>query len=105
MSGIKRKLKRNKIKRKIKETKKDLQQKIGLFGKLADQCLICSEPFDKKSREQVTTWTVVVKEKQEKVNLYCPECWGRANKIIEEIKNDIRISPKRGSKTPEESKS
>ena len=33
----------------------------------------------------VMSWSVVVQE--EKVRLYCPECWTRAQELIKEIKD------------------
>ena len=72
-----------------KKVKKDLAKKVALFGKLGDECLTCSKPFDKNDKEQVTSWSVVVREKEQKVNLYCPECWDKANKIIEEFKKHL----------------
>jgi len=59
--------------------------KVALFGKLGDECLVCEKPFDKKLKEHVSTWNVVVRKDQEKVNLYCPECWTKAKDIIEEF--------------------
>lgn len=38
--------------------------------------------FDKSDREMVNTWTVVVKEKEKRVNLYCPDCWTMAQKAV-----------------------
>ena len=38
--------------------------------------------FDKKDRSMVESWRVVVREKEKKVNLYCPECWDFAQKIV-----------------------
>ena len=67
--------------------KKDLNEKVGLFDKLQDQCLVCEKPFDKKSKEHAQTWFVTVREEQGVVNLYCPECWGTAQKVIEEFSN------------------
>ena len=32
------------------------------------------------------SWSVVVRQEEEKVNLYCPDCWGKAQEII----NDFR---------------
>ena len=72
---------------KAKQAKKDLKQKVGMFDKLEDECLVCEKPFDKKSKEDVTSWFVTVREKQGVVNLYCPECWGTAQKVIEEFNN------------------
>lgn len=83
MSTIKRKLKREKT----KEAKKELTKKLGLFNKLSNECLTCSEKFDKTNKEMVMTWSVVVHKTEETVRLYCPICWNRAKKLVEEIKN------------------
>ena len=81
MSSLSKKFRR----KKEKEAKKELQKKVGLFNKLEDHCLVCQKDFDKKNKDMVMTWSVVVKE--DKVRLYCPECWERAKKLIEEIKD------------------
>ena len=71
--------------KKEKEAQKELKKKVGLFNKLPDHCLVCQKDFDKKNKDMVMSWSVVVK--QEDVRLYCPECWDRAKKLIEEIKD------------------
>jgi formamidopyrimidine-DNA glycosylase len=71
MGKFNRKIKRQQK----KDAEKELKTKIGLFGQLDDHCLVCEKEFDKKN----------VKEKV--VRLYCPDCWTRANKLIEDIKN------------------
>mgnify|MGYP003137023224 FL=1 len=81
MANLSRKLRRNKE----NAAKKELQKKVGLFSKLDDHCLVCQKPFDKKNKDMVMSWSVVVKE--DKVRLYCPECWTRAQQLIEEIKD------------------
>ena len=81
MSNINRKLKRQQQ----KEAQKDLKEKIGLFNKLGEECLVCQKDFDKKNKEMVMTWSVIVKE--DTVRLYCPECWDRANNLIKEIED------------------
>ena len=76
-----------------KQAKKDgneeMSEKVALFGKLGDECLICDRPFDKKDKEMVMSWSVVVREKEDKVNLYCPDCWNGAVKLLGEIKKDL----------------
>jgi len=67
-----------------KDAQQELKEKVGLFNKLADHCLVCQKDFDKKNKEMVMTWSVVVKE--ETVRLYCPECWGKAVNLIKELK-------------------
>ena len=81
MSSLSKKSRR----KKEKEAKKELQKKVGLFNKLEDHCLVCQKDFDKQNRDMVMTCSVVVKE--DAVRLYCPECWDRAKKLIEEIKD------------------
>tara|TARA_R100000005_G_scaffold95775_1_gene78717 strand:- start:6019 stop:6297 length:279 start_codon:yes stop_codon:yes gene_type:complete len=78
MGSLSRKIARNKA----KQAKKDLKQKVGLFDKLEDECLVCEKPFDKKSKEDITSWFVTVREEQGVVNLYCPECWETAERAI-----------------------
>jgi len=82
MSSIKRTLNRRKNNKKKKLAEKEMATKIALFGKLPSNCLTCDKSFDKMDKEQVKSWSVVVRDKQEKVNLYCPSCWQRAMEII-----------------------
>ena len=81
MSSFKKKIKRQQK----KDVQKDLKEKVGLFNQLSDECLVCQKSFDKQNREMVMSWSVVVADK--KVRLYCPTCWERANKLVEEIKD------------------
>ena len=72
-----------------KQAKKDgnpeLEEKITLFGKLPDNCMVCEAEFDKKNKEMVQNWSVVVHDKKEQVRLYCPTCWDQAVKLVEEV--------------------
>ena len=78
MGSIKRKMARNKAKR----AKRDIKRHMHMFGKMGQECTSCETPYDKTSKEHAMTWRVVVREAEEKVNLYCPECWETANKVI-----------------------
>ena len=69
--------------------KPDLEKKVGLFDKLPKQCTNCDKPYDKKSKEMAMTWSVVVREQENKVNLYCPKCWDDAHKLIAEMKEKL----------------
>ena len=67
--------------RKLKKAKKqspDMEKKLGLFEKIPKNCLTCGKKFDRLNKEMVMSWSVVVREKQEKVRLYCPTCWDKA---------------------------
>jgi len=72
-----------------KDGNEELAEKVVLFGKLEDECLVCAKPFDKKDKEMVMSWSVVVREKEEKVNLYCPECWNGAIEMLQQAKEEI----------------
>jgi len=105
MGSLKRKMARGRAKREKKEFEKVMKQQLTMFDKLASECAACKEPFDKGSKEHAETWKVVVRKKEEVVRLYCPECWDKANKIIEEIQDDLRIQSERGVTGPDESES
>ena len=89
MSSIKRKLRRKKAHKGKKLAEKELATKIALFDKLPSSCLTCEKDFDKTNKEQVMSWNVVVRQEQEVVNLYCPECWENAIKIIKDFKEHL----------------
>ena len=90
MGSIKRKMARNAIK-KQKKAERQMSKKLMMFDMLEDACAACDKPFDKKSKEHATTWNVVVREQEKVVRLYCPECWDKANKLIKEIQDDLRV--------------
>ena len=49
-----------------------MAEKMLQFSRLPEQCSACDSAFDKKDREMVQTWKVLVR--QEVVRLFCPEC-------------------------------
>ena len=78
-----------KNKKKNKQTQKDIQEKMGLFDQLPSECLTCEEPFDRQNREQVMSWNVVVKRDPDVVRLYCPDCWAKAQTIVQDFKERL----------------
>ena len=68
----------------------DSETKIGLFNKLPNQCLTCQKPFDKKNKEMVMSWTVIVKEDKEEVRLYCPTCWEMAQSMVKNFAEHLK---------------
>lgn len=83
--GASRKIKRSKQ----KQSKKDVKRTLNLFDKIPDHCLTCFEPYDRSNKEQAQTWNVVVREKENKVNLYCPTCWESATKFLKELQEEV----------------
>jgi len=84
-----RKQRRAAAKQAKKGGNEDMIEKVALFGKLGNECLVCNKPFDKKDKEMVMSWNVVVREKEDMVNLYCPECWTGALDLLKEIKSEL----------------
>ena len=76
--------------KKDKKAEKELKKKLGLFDQLPDECLTCEEPFDKKNREQVMSWSVVVRRDPDTVRLYCPDCWSKAQQIVKDFEERIK---------------
>lgn len=63
----------------------DFSSKMGLFDLIPEDCMICHKRFDKTSKEMAMTWSVVVREKEKKVRVYCPDCWSKAQNLLEEL--------------------
>ena len=87
-----REQRRSAAKQMKKDGTEEVAEKVALFGKLEDECLVCEEPFDKKNKEMVMSWNVVVREKEGKVNLYCPTCWERAQSVIEQARKMVEAN-------------
>ena len=66
----------------------ELDQKLGMFDELPDHCLSCLKDFDKKNKAMVMSWSVVVREQEGIVRLYCPDCWQKAIDVVEALKNE-----------------
>ncbi len=62
-----------------------MTDKVHMFGKLPKECSACQKPFDKKSRDMVFSWKVVVMG--ERVSLFCPECIKTTQEVIKENNN------------------
>jgi hypothetical protein len=87
--SLERKLRRKKAHQAKKDAEQDIATKITLFGKLGDKCLTCEKRFDKMNKEQVQAWSVVVRDEEEIVRLYCPECWDKAVEIVQNFKEHL----------------
>tara|TARA_Y100000310_G_C20445940_1_gene698416 strand:- start:377 stop:637 length:261 start_codon:yes stop_codon:yes gene_type:complete len=67
---------------------KDLEEKLSLVSSLEDMCRACHEPFDKTNIEMISEWMIVVREENKETHLYCPECWNKAMKIVQEASSE-----------------
>ena len=76
--------------KKAKHAGSEVEQKMALFGRMPDNCNVCQGPFDKKNKEMVMSWHVIVREKQEKVNLYCPTCWTKGVSFMKMMQGNLK---------------
>ena len=76
---------RRKMAKENKESTQTIEGQLSLFEKLPDHCLTCNKHFDKRNKSATMTWNVVVRNDQEQVNLYCPDCWKKAKLFIKEL--------------------
>jgi len=83
MSNLLKKIERKKEVEEKKDTEKKMAKQLNMFDRIPDKCDVCSEPFDRKSKEMAQTWTVVVRSEQNLVRLFCPSCIDRVKEVIE----------------------
>lgn len=84
-----RKQRRAMKKKANKQNTNAVAEKMIMFDKLPDKCTACDKPYDKKDKQMATTWSVVVREQQDVVRLYCPSCWQMANDAIKTLKMEV----------------
>jgi len=78
-----RKQRRASAKVEKKHGNQDLADKMGIYTKLPEFCMMCEKEFNKQDREMLATWNVVVREQEKIVRLYCPDCWTAAQRVVE----------------------
>ncbi len=73
---------RRELKKKGGDTKevKTLNEKISQIFSMPQECSACKTPFEKKNKDMVTTWSVVVRG--ETVRLFCPACIGKTQRAL-----------------------
>ena len=78
MGSIERSIRRKQEKAKLKASRKEMKEKMGLNSLLPEECLSCLTPFDKSDKQMIDEWYMVVRRHPDSVNLYCPTCWQHA---------------------------
>ena len=69
------------------ESQDKMATQIAQFGKLPQACDACQKEFDKKNKEMVQSWSVVVK--QEVVRLFCTECINKTKEVLNASNKNI----------------
>ena len=73
-----------------KDASENLAEKFSQFSKLPESCSACQEQFDKKDKDMVQSWSVVVK--QEVVRLFCPDCINKTKESIDAYRETVEGS-------------
>ena len=71
-----------------KSGNKDLEEKLHLYSKLPQECRMCESLFDKDNVKMLSEWMVVVRKREDSMNLYCPPCWKKAKQIASQMQED-----------------
>jgi predicted RNA-binding Zn-ribbon protein involved in translation (DUF1610 family) len=79
---LKREAKKKKDKAAAQQMQNKLKSQMNMFDRLPKECTSCSKDFP-KTREAHLTWRVVVRNKEQLVRLFCPECQQKALKLVE----------------------
>jgi ribosomal protein L44E len=69
-----------------KSKNKDFEEAIEVLSKMDNECKVCKTKFDRSNFKMLSEWMVVVEENEEKVKLYCPECWNKVKTSVEFLK-------------------
>tara|TARA_B100001094_G_scaffold185729_1_gene179925 strand:- start:5495 stop:5779 length:285 start_codon:yes stop_codon:yes gene_type:complete len=69
------------------EAQEKMADHVAQFGKLPESCSACNKEFDKKDKDMVQSWNVLVK--QEIVRLFCPECIEKTREVLNERSETI----------------
>ena len=80
MGSLEKKLARKQDKE-TRKLEKKLAKKLNMFDSLPENCLTCNKGYNKTDKGQAMTWKVVVNPNASR--LYCPECWAKAESVIE----------------------
>tara|TARA_R110002020_G_scaffold336634_2_gene552068 strand:- start:311 stop:580 length:270 start_codon:yes stop_codon:yes gene_type:complete len=67
-----------------------MANQVAQFGKLPQACDACQKDFDKKNKDMVQSWSVVVK--QEVVRLFCPDCIEKTQEVLNGSTPNINAS-------------
>ena len=84
---IKRAAKKKKAKSAAQESQAKLKKQMNMFDRLPETCSACAKVFP-KTREAHMTWKVTVRNKEQQVRLFCPDCLEKAKQLVEGEENE-----------------
>ncbi len=79
---LKRAAKKKKDKAVAQDTANKMKKQLNMFDRMPESCSACKKKFP-KTREAHMSWQVVVRNEQQQVRLFCPECQNKARQVME----------------------
>ena len=79
---LKREAKKKKDKALTQEVQNKLNERMSMFNRRPDECSACNKEFP-MTREAHMSWQVVVRNKEQLVRLFCPDCQEKARELVE----------------------
>ena len=79
---IKRNKKKKKEKKQAQEQDQRMRKQMNMFDRMPDSCSACNREFP-KTREAHAAWRVTVRNKEQQVRLFCPDCLEKAKELVE----------------------
>jgi hypothetical protein len=78
---LKRTAKKKKGKAQAQQQEEHLNKQMNMFDRLPEKCSACAKKFP-KTREAHMTWRVTVRNKEQQVRLFCPDCLNKAKELV-----------------------
>ena len=79
---LKRAAKKKKDKAQAQQQQEKLSKQMNMFDRLPEACSACGKEFP-KTREAHMSWRVTVRNKEQQVRLFCPNCQDKVKTIME----------------------
>ena len=79
---LKRAAKKKKDKAQVQHLQEQLAKQMNMFDRLPEACDACGKEFP-KTREAHMSWRVTVRNKEQTVRLFCPDCINKTKEIVE----------------------
>jgi hypothetical protein len=80
---LKRAAKKKKDKVQAQRQQEQIVKQMNMFDRLPESCDACGKEFP-KTREAHMSWRVTVRNKEQTVRLFCPECIDKTKELVEE---------------------
>ncbi len=79
---LKRAAKKKKDKAQSKQQQEHVKKQMNMFDRLPESCDACGKKFP-KTREAHMSWRVTVRNKEQTVSLFCPDCTNKTKEFLE----------------------